>query len=88
MPSQHDHCGLSRTLLLELEKVQHCATLFVNNNYCMDYSKCNRNDLRLGDTKKCCQKAHLCMMYKAINSLVEISMDHYQPSATAVPATS
>ena len=27
-----------------------------------------------------CQKAHLCMLYKAITCLVNISMDHYQPS--------
>ena len=82
MPPQHGHGGFNRILFLELEKVQHCVACFVNIKYCMAYGKHNRNDihLKLVDTRKMSPKGmSMYDVYKPIDGLIKISMDHYQP---------
>ena len=68
--------------ILELEKIQHRAARFVYNNY-WPLASVDTNDLSmLGwetlEARR--QKVCLSMMYKAVNGLTAIPMDHYQPS--------
>ena len=66
--------------ILELEKVQRRAARFVNNNYWPMASVTEMiSTLNWETLENRRQKARLCMMYKAINGLVKISMDHCQP---------
>ena len=67
--------------ILELEKVQRRAARFVHNNYWLLASVTQMIsilDWETLETRR--QKAHLSMLYKAINGLTAIPMDHYQPS--------
>ena len=63
--------------MLELEKVQRRAACFVHNNYW-----CDTNDLysRLGDILEARRQKSVSMLYKAINGLTAIPMDHYVPT--------
>ena len=66
--------------ILELEKVQRRATHFLHNNYWPLTSVTQMIsilDWEILETRR--QKARLRMLYKAINGLTAISMDHYQP---------
>ena len=80
MPPQRGHDGLNRILFLELEKVQHRVTHFVNNKYYMVYGKHNRNDihLKLVDTIKLPSKGMSMYDVQIHYGLVKISMDYYQ----------
>ena len=66
--------------ILELKKVQWCAARFVNNN---DWPVASATEmistLNWKTQENHHQKACLYMMYKAINGLVKISVDQYQP---------
>ena len=67
--------------ILELERVQRRAARFVHNNYWPLVSVTQMIsilDWETLETRR--QKAHLSMLYKAINGLTAIPMDHYQPS--------
>ena len=64
--------------ILELEKVQYRAARFVDNNYWPLASASQMISTLDWETLEAyCQKAHLIMLFKAINSLTNIPMDHY-----------
>ena len=53
--------------IIELTKVQHCAAQFVCNNHWPMVSVTEMLSFLACETlEKHCQKAHLCMLYKAI----------------------
>ena len=67
--------------ILELENVQHRAACFVHNNYWPLTSVTQMISILDWETLETRhQKARLSMLYKAINSLTAIPLDHYQPS--------
>ena len=67
--------------ILELAKVQCHAACFAHNNYWPLASVTQMISILDWETLEAChQKAHLCMLYKAINGITTIPMDHYQPS--------
>ena len=64
--------------IIELEKVQHHSAHFVyNNHWPMASVTAMLSSLNWETLEKCCcEKPHLCMLYKVINSVVEIPMYH------------
>ena len=66
---------------MKLEKVQHHAARFVHNNYWPIASVTEMIcDLNWESMEIHRQNAHLCMLFKAINGLIKIPMDHYHSS--------
>ena len=64
--------------ILELEKVQHHAARFVHNNYWPMASTTDMiSTLNWKTLEKRRIKACLCMLYKTINGLIKILMEHY-----------
>ena len=67
--------------ILQLEKVQRRAARFVYNNYWPTASVTERiSTLNWETLEKRQEKARLCMLYKTINGLIKIPMDHYKSS--------
>jgi len=65
--------------ILKLEKVQHHAVHFVHNNCWLTASVTEIiSSLNWETLESHHQKACLCMLFKAINSITKIPTDHYK----------
>ena len=74
--------------LFELKKVQRYAVRFVHNNY-WPLASVTQMTSALGweILEARCQKARLCMLFKAIDGIIKVPFDHYKPQTSTTIST-